>query len=250
MTDEIPTAGGNAMISEDEIDALPEDDEAAFVQYEGIIRGAVRSANLDPNYESLDVEMEYVARILAFVDNRALPWEIPRNPPYDDSSFSTWYRGFIRSVDFHKASAQLRVAARRRRNVTSIALSINFKTRIGGHLTAIHKIVSDANVSEDQRDAIYQRINNLQEEVNLDRTRTEAVIALWLDITSAISKGAKNLDPAIDRLERIMGVFSKARDENEQQAFAAPQERMRIAASTTPPRPEPGLPREDTDEIP
>lgn len=126
----------------------------------------------------------------------------------------------------------MRVSSRRKQNVVSIALSLDFKAQIGGHLTAIRNIVGDADLPESKRDAIYRRISRLQEEVDRDRTRTEAIMALWLDVTSAIGKGAQNLDPAIDRLQRIMGAFAKARDENEQKALPSPQERKRIAAPT------------------
>lgn len=110
-------------------------------------------------------------------------------------------------MDYYKIAARLSISARRKQNVVSIILDPDFKTKIGGHLTAIRNVIKDADVSESKRDAIYRRIAALQEEVDRDRTRTEGVVALWLDVASAISRGAKNLDPAIERLERIMGIL-------------------------------------------
>lgn len=191
-------------------------------------------ATSEPEYRGPRIQREYVAHVLAFVDNRPLPFELPRNPPYEDEQFWDWYQDFMRAIDYYKASSRLQVAARRKRNVTTIALSLDFKTQIGGHLTAIRKIVGEADVSVNKRDVLYRRIANLQEEVDRDRTRTEAVFALWLDTTSAVGKGAKNLDSVFDRIEKIMGVFSKAKDENEQKLLDAPRERKRIAAPTTP----------------
>jgi hypothetical protein len=72
-------------------------------------------------------------------------------------------------------------------------------------------------------------------EVDRDRTRTEAAMALLLEVTSAIGKGAKNLDPALDRIERIVKVLAKAKDEHETKALMAPPERKRIAPPTTAP---------------
>ena len=161
--------------------------------------------------------------------------DLPRNPPAEGTQFFEWYQNFIRAVDYYKAVARLQVSARKKQNVTSLSLTRHFKTQIGGHLTAIRRIVAEADILPNKRDAIVKRINNLQEEVDRDRTRTEAVMALWLDITSAIGSGAKNLDPAIDRLERIVGVFAKAKDENDQKALTAPHERKRIAPPTTAP---------------
>jgi hypothetical protein len=112
---------------------------------------------------------------------------------------------------------------------TSFHIAGNFKTQIGGHLTAIRNIVQEATLSDAKRDAIFNRIEKLQAEVNRDRTKTETAIGLWLDITSAISHGAEKLDPAIDRLERIMKVFAEARDEDTATRLPAPPEQKRIS---------------------
>jgi len=225
------------MISDEEIDSLPDDPEAAFVQYEAILRDAVRNANANTelDYRGWDSEREYAAHVLAFVDLKAIPLDLPRNPPQADDAFHDWYQNFVRAVDYYKALARLQVSARKKENITVLTLSLDFKTQIGGHLTAIRKIVAEAEVSENKRDAIIRRINNLQMEVDRDRTRTEAAMALLLDVTSAISNGAKNLDPAIDRIERIVKVLAKAKDENEMKALTAPQERKRIAPPTIAP---------------
>ena len=76
-----------------------------------------------------------------------------------------------------------------------------------------NEIESFASNPERLTAAIFARIEKLQAEVNRDRTKSEVVVGLWLDITSAISNGAKNLDPTIDRLERIMKIFGVARDD-------------------------------------
>lgn len=217
------------MISDEQIDSLPDDPDAAFVQYEAILREAVRGTER----ASWDAEREYVAHILAFVDTRGVPIALPRDPPPDSDGFSDWYKDFVRTVDYHKVVARLQVSARKKVHVSVLTLSPDFKVQIGGHLTAIRKIVAEADVPENKRDAIFRRINNLQDEVDRDRTRTEAAMALWLDVTSAISKGAKNLDPAIKRLERIIKVLANAKDENEHKALTSPRETKRLAPPTT-----------------
>jgi hypothetical protein len=222
------------MISDDDIDLLPEDPEAAFVQYEAILRNAVREANSDRNYTGWDIEREYVAHVLAFVDTRTLPVDLPRNPPSDNEAFYEWYQSFIRAIDYYKAAARLQISARKKQNVSVLVLSPDLKAQIGAHLIAIRKIVSESEISENKRDALFRRINNLQEEVDRDRTRTEAAMALLLDVTSAVAKGAKQLDPVLDRVERIIKVLAKAKDENDQKILMAPQERKRIAPPTTP----------------
>ena len=131
--------------------------------------------------------------------------------------------------------ARLQIAARKKEHVSVLVLDPDFKTQIGAHLTAIRKIVGEAEISANKRDAIFRPINNLQEEVDRDRTRTEAAFALLLDLTSAISNGAKNLDPALERVERIIKVLARAKDESETKALTTAKERKRIAPPTTAP---------------
>jgi hypothetical protein len=102
-----------------------------------------------------------------------------------------------------------------------------------------------ANLSENKRDAILRRVNNLQDEVDRDRTRTEAAMGLLLELTSVVSKGAKNLDPAIDRMERIIKVFAKAKDSAEMETLSPPSERRRLS----PPKKAPEADKPTDEEI-
>jgi hypothetical protein len=220
------------MITDDELDELSDDDETAFVQYEAIVR---KSFEENVHQNNWNAERAYVTHILAFVDTRSIDLDLPRNPPGQDGDFSYWFDAFLRAVDYYKTSLRLRLAARKKQHVTVLTLSLDFKTQIGGHLTAMRKIVAEAqHLSGSKRDALIRRINNLQLEVDRDRTRTEAATALWLELTSAISKGAQNLDPAIDRLERIIKVLSLAKDENETKSITAPPERKRLSPPKSP----------------
>jgi len=190
-------------------------------------------------------ERQYVTHVLAFLDTRPISGNIPNDPPLDDAEFGNWYRnGLLPAIDRFKAVVRLQRSAQQKANVSILMLSKDYKTQIGGHLKAIRMIVLEAGLPENKREAIFRRINNLQEEVNRDRTRTEAVVALWLDVSSAIGKGAKNLDPVIDRLGRIMKVLANAKDENELQSLMSPPERKQIAPPTA------TSARDDDEEIP
>jgi hypothetical protein len=57
---------------------------------------------------------------------------------------------------------------------------------------------------------------------------------LWLELTSAISKGATNFDPAIDRLARIVKVLSLQKDESETKAINGPPKPKQIAPPDAP----------------
>jgi hypothetical protein len=213
------------MISDDELDDLSDDDEVAFAQYEAIIRASMERSR---NAHNWDAERSYTTHMIAFIQTRSIKFTYSA-PPGGDADFGEWFTGFLQAIEVVTASLRLRHSARKKRHVNVLTLSLDFKTQIGGHLTAIRKIVFEADhLSESKRDALVRRINNLQYEVDRDRTRTEAAMALWLELTSAISKGATNLDPAIDRLGRIVKVLSLSKDEAETKAIPAPPKPKQI----------------------
>lgn len=190
--------------------------------------------------ERWDSERQYATHIIAFLDARQVGFHYSSSPPYGDADFAEWFGGFRQAIEAETISIRLRHAARKKRYVSILALSLDFKTQIGGHLTAMRKIIAEADhLTESKRDALIRRINNLQHEVDRDRTHTEAAMALWIELTSAISKGATNLDPAIDRLSRIVKIFSLQKDESETKAIAPPRKPKEIAP-----------PARDDEEIP
>lgn len=228
------------MITDDQLDELPEDNRDAFIAFEATCRKWVQDhRSSSPNNWS--VERDYATHILAFNDARAVGLTLDDEMPGDDE-FSGYYDDFLGRVDRFKAKVRVELAAERKSSGTSFRIAGNFKTQIGGHLTAIRKIVQEADhLSEDKRDEIFKRIEKLQAEVSRDRTKSEIVIGLWLDITSAIGQGAEKLDPAIDRLARIMKLLGLARDDDATARLPAPAKPKRI--------PPPRTPATDEDEI-
>jgi hypothetical protein len=80
---------------------------------------------------------------------------------------------------------------------------------------------------ESLRERIFKRLNQLQEELDRNRTRIESVSEVFLSITEAISKGAKHLDGAVKLVERLAGALSGARtaklERDEQLRLPAPE---------------------------
>jgi hypothetical protein len=218
------------MITDAQLDELPEDDLEAFVAFDSILK---ESLTENRQNESWYAEREYVNYLLAFVVARNIDVGVSPQVPDADSAFGSYFETFLKKVDSFKVQVRFELSARRRTSGTIFRIAGNFKTQIGGHLTAIRKIVHEADLSESKRDAIFRRLEKLQFEVDRDRTKAEAAIGLWLDISSAIGHGAKNLDPAIERLERIMKIFARARDEDTAK-LPAPPEQKRIPPPSQP----------------
>lgn len=224
------------MITDEQIDGLPDDVDAAFVAFEAIVRDSMRNGQ---DSQGWDFEREYVAHVLAFVDSRRVPIELPHDPPAHDGEFGPWFGAFVRAVDYFKVRARLTVAERRRSGNVVVCLSRDLRTQIGGHIAAIRNIVADSDASESKKDVIYRRLADLQREVDTDKTRTQALMSLLIEVTSAVGKAAENLDPAIERIEKIARIFGRAKADDEQKAIQPPPERKRIAPPKERPAAEP-----------
>ncbi len=92
-----------------------------------------------------------------------------------------------------------------------IELNDDWKTRATTYVSHIRDVVSKAEVVEAIRERIFKRLNDLQGELDKNRTRVEAMTEVFLSITEAVSKGAKHLDPAVKLVERLAGALSGAR---------------------------------------
>jgi hypothetical protein len=213
------------MITDHQLEELPEDDLEAFIAFDAILREQFKFGRS----QNMKAEREYAVYMLAFSEQRKIDLDVEDELPAKDIEFKPYFDRLISRVNVTKEKIRLAQAAQRKINGTTFRIATNFKAQIGGHLNAIRNIVEKSDhLSEDKRDAIFARIEKLQAEVNRDRTKSEVVVGLWLDITSAISNGAKNLDPAIDRLERIMKILGVARDDDATARLPAPQEPKQI----------------------
>lgn len=87
------------MITDAELDDLPEDDDEAFVIYDDILRASL-ARQAQPN--SWESERQYVTHVLAFVHTRSIPIDLPDNPPDADEKFYDWYAAFVGKLDYFR----------------------------------------------------------------------------------------------------------------------------------------------------
>jgi hypothetical protein len=92
-----------------------------------------------------------------------------------------------------------------------IELDDDWKTRATSYVAHIREVVSKAEVNESIRERIFRKLNDLQAEIDRNRTHVESLTEVFLSITEAVSKGAKHLDGAVKLVERLAGAFSGAR---------------------------------------
>lgn len=93
----------------------------------------------------------------------------------------------------------------------SVQLDRDWKARSTTLVTHIREIVANAELNEALREPIMRSLNQLQSEIDRNRTRLEVVANTWLQLTSAIGSGAKNLEPAVKLVEKLSKALGKAK---------------------------------------
>ncbi len=93
----------------------------------------------------------------------------------------------------------------------SVQLDTDWKAKATSLVAHIREVVAGANMNEGLREPIMRSLNQLQSEIDRNRTRLDVVAAAWLQITSAIGNGAQNLEPAVKLAERLSKAFGKAK---------------------------------------
>jgi hypothetical protein len=93
----------------------------------------------------------------------------------------------------------------------SVQLDKDWKAKATTLVRHIREIVTKAEMDEALREPIMRSLNQLQAEIDRNRTRLDVVSNAWLQLTSAIGNGAKNLEPAVKLVERLSKALGKAK---------------------------------------
>jgi hypothetical protein len=99
----------------------------------------------------------------------------------------------------------------------SVALDPATKKKISHWLGKLRELVQQADVSEEKKDRLYALIDNLQVEVDRERTPVQAAGELWVEVCTYLGKGFKELKPAADFIREIGMAIGIAKDKEETQ---------------------------------
>ncbi len=99
-------------------------------------------------------------------------------------------------------------------------------------MSQIKKIVDHLEISDSKKDALYTKIGALENEVNRDRTRFDAAMALVLEAGDTAGEFGKRLKPIKEIMDSISGVIkeSKGDEERKHPSLAAPETPKQIAS--------------------
>jgi len=221
-------------ISDEEIEALPEDPIAKFIGIERIVRARYEEAlaRLDDNQSAVPLSRRYMSIVLPAAHEYGIEalqdWQ---QPALGDG----WevYDRFLADVDFCLTPLRLRHGARAKQY--SVAFDAAAKMKLRHLLDEFRGMVDKLEVSVTKKDRLHARINALQIELERERTRYEALAALVIEAADDAGEAAKRLEPVVQLAERIAGVFGGAkRTEDAQAQLPKPEEKKRIEGPARP----------------
>ena len=200
---------------------LPPDRDRAFVYLESKFSEVYEEESriYQETYRDIDggyvgtsePERTYVTRVLAILDEYDLPIYIPDITDYsrnDNQEFNKAFMAFRQKIGYTIVRLKLRKVRMEAGTAgTAILIRSDYKNEIGKHLTTIRKIVDQKIANANKKDAIFRNINSLQSEIDRDQTTIDIVFGRALDLSETIGKFAENLEPAIEKMERIKSLL-------------------------------------------
>lgn len=183
--------------------ALPEEREQRFVALERIVRCRYEEAqrNLREDESSLPLLRLYMSNVLPAAKRYGVKeledWKRP-SPSEDDWAY---YQSFMADVDYCTMDLRLKYAENLKRQ--TVLLDAVAKQKFRHLLAQMREIVDISELPVERRERLHARISRLEDEVNRDRTRLEAVTALWIEACAGFDQGCTKLEGAVRMLERI-----------------------------------------------
>lgn len=209
------------MISDEEIQNLPADPKLAFSEYVRLLRMVV-ARDVEP--QGTKIERSFVANIRAFTDVSDIGLEI-LPAPLSTEDFWEYYNELNEKLDYLVAKFRLEgLRGGYSMGYGQIELTDDYRTQIHQYLAKVRKIVGAIEIEERLRENILKRLNALVIEVDKSRSGLIRFADALIEITAAVGESAEKLEPAVKIMERIGGIFGKARKEGDVKQISGGEE--------------------------
>ncbi len=234
---------------------LPEEEEAAFLILEQRFR-ADRDKKTDPfdpdQYFPADHYMEYMRRTASAAQELGLGFHTELTVPAVANLNWDSYRLFQSELDHYITSLQIRRARRDSRYV--VRLDAKTRSVLNHHIAQIREIIQQLEVDDWKREALLDRLNDLQAEVDRDRFRYQILAAFTIEAAGVLGQAAQHMNPVRKFIESVSGLIWGSKHADQTKSLPAPAPRKQIPPpqkSAEPRGPQPPFARSEMDaEIP
>ncbi|KXF78536.1 hypothetical protein ATN84_01720 [Paramesorhizobium deserti] len=225
-------------ISKEELDELPEDESAAFLEFVRIARRKLqtRISELDPQDEN-DSEVAHDARhgfvnVVTATARRLHiePFASMEVPRVRDLSYED-YRQFIADVDHYMTQMLFDGRSTSRRQ--TVGLSDDAKTKIRSKLFHLREALEKSDYDERTRNRLRARLDEFEKE--LEKSRINIVAVAWVAIEILATPGALmgSYDASLKLINQIMQTVGEEKLSEDERRQLPPMEQP---AALMPPR--------------
>jgi hypothetical protein len=203
-------------LTDAELLELPDDPSLAFLAIEAKARELARSeiATSENSSADEDSRLVYLTTVISAAQALEIPdfrdWPIPRV----SEKASSAYNQLLSEVTAFSVLVRVKNARRTRRY--SIALDPATKVRVRHLLNQLKDAVDKLEVSDAKRERLYARIRDLEDEMNRNRTKFEAITSLVLAASETAGKAATNMEPLWKWVHPLLDALGKAKDEEDE----------------------------------
>ena len=191
---------------------LPDDPELAFATLQQIKYAELQRASQESGRGDWSREEEYLDTLTAFdqVYNLGLFADFG-TPPNTHDEFYEFFNRFSRHAAIASQKFQME-AARRIKTGAQTLIIIDAPTRQAIHalINAIKEKLNKLTLTESKRESLFNKLNEFAEEVDRNRTRTEAFFAFAVEATRNLREFNKELKLLQQPIDRICDFIEKA----------------------------------------
>lgn len=178
--------------------------------------------NEPPIFDEFDYMVAVLAAAEEFGVSELTDYKLPWRGDEDWEARCRMFRG-------HATKVSHRFLLRYGTRNSTVALDAPTKIKISHWLKKMRDLVQQTDVSAEKKDRLFYLIDDLQAEVDRDRTPVHAAGELWMTVCTYLGEGAKKLQPVADFVQQIGSAVGlqrarRQRSDNSQ----APKRRRRL----------------------
>jgi hypothetical protein len=153
--------------------------------------------------------------------------EIPAADNFDLSD----YRDFIGKIDYYRTALNIRHA--RRQKGYSVQFDAKTKRKITHYLGQVREIIIVLEVDDWKKESLLNCLNNLQSEVDRNRSRYDVLGAFVIESAGVLGEAADKLEPIRKIIDSVAGLIWGTKHTEQTPRLPNPTERKRIPPPKT-----------------
>lgn len=218
-------------------DDLPDNDELAFLKLEDAFRETCNNhafqieQHEERGFVATDVYIRYMRQASAAAAELGLEIANGLQVPSANNFSLSDYRDFIGQIDHYRTALQIRHA--RRSKGYSVRFDTKTKRVIAHHLAQVREIIIVLEVDDWKKESLLNCLNNLQAEVDKDRSGYEVLGAFVVETAGILGEAGEKLEPIRRIIDSVASLVWGTKHAEQTPRLPAPRPPKQIPAPKT-----------------